>query len=156
MKRLILLRHAKSDYPDGVSDHERPLAPRGQRDAPRMGREIARRGLHLSCEYAVDPLETLRVRDVMRSNSETPCPDVPKTLWARADEPLRHVADRMAHHGVTQLPVIDAEDLGPSLGTVSLSDLLHARSRALEQESRRERVLRLRLPFGARRLNDPL
>ena len=45
MKRLILLRHAKSDYPDGVSDHERPLAPRGQRDAPRMGREIARRGL---------------------------------------------------------------------------------------------------------------
>jgi chloride channel protein, CIC family len=118
--------------------------------------KIARRGLHLSCEYAVDPLETLRVRDVMRSTPETPCPDVPKALWARADEPLRHVADRMAHHGVTQLPVIDAEDPQCLLGTVSLSDLLHARSRALEEESRRERVLRLRLPFGGRRLNEPL
>jgi phosphohistidine phosphatase len=45
MRRLILLRHAKSAYPDGVSDHERPLAARGQRDVPIMGKEMARRGL---------------------------------------------------------------------------------------------------------------
>ena len=36
-RRLILLRHAKSDWPD-VPDPERPLAKRGQRDAPRIGR----------------------------------------------------------------------------------------------------------------------
>ena len=30
---LLLLRHAKSDYPDGVADHERPLAARGIREA---------------------------------------------------------------------------------------------------------------------------
>ena len=30
--------------------------------------KVARRGYHLSCEYAVDPLEILLVRDVMRSN----------------------------------------------------------------------------------------
>jgi phosphohistidine phosphatase len=36
--RLVLFRHAKSAWPDGVADHERPLAPRGQRDAPVMGR----------------------------------------------------------------------------------------------------------------------
>ncbi len=29
MRRLILLRHAKSAWPDNVWDHERPLAPRG-------------------------------------------------------------------------------------------------------------------------------
>jgi phosphohistidine phosphatase len=28
-RTLLLLRHAKSDYPPGVVDHERPLAPRG-------------------------------------------------------------------------------------------------------------------------------
>lgn len=28
-RTLLLLRHAKSDYPDGVPDHDRPLAPRG-------------------------------------------------------------------------------------------------------------------------------
>jgi phosphohistidine phosphatase len=34
---LLLLRHAKSDYPTGVSDHERPLAPRGEREAALAG-----------------------------------------------------------------------------------------------------------------------
>ena len=35
-RTLLLLRHAKSAWPD-VVDHERPLAPRGQRDARIMG-----------------------------------------------------------------------------------------------------------------------
>ncbi len=34
---LVLLRHAKSAYPDGVADHDRPLAPRGQREAGLAG-----------------------------------------------------------------------------------------------------------------------
>ena len=37
LKRLVLLRHAKSDYPLGVSDHDRPLAARGNREAPAAG-----------------------------------------------------------------------------------------------------------------------
>ncbi len=37
MKRLILLRHAKSAWPQGVDDHERPLAARGLQAAPLMG-----------------------------------------------------------------------------------------------------------------------
>ncbi|NTY60024.1 histidine phosphatase family protein [Mycolicibacterium sphagni] len=32
-RTLILMRHAKSDYPNGVVDHDRPLAPRGIREA---------------------------------------------------------------------------------------------------------------------------
>jgi phosphohistidine phosphatase len=36
-KRLILFRHAKSEWPEGVSDHERPLADRGRKAAPVMG-----------------------------------------------------------------------------------------------------------------------
>ena len=31
------MRHAKSDYPDGVPDHERPLATRGEREAVQAG-----------------------------------------------------------------------------------------------------------------------
>ena len=45
MKRLLLLRHAKSAWPDGVEDHDRPLSDRGRRDAPRMGAYIAAAGL---------------------------------------------------------------------------------------------------------------
>lgn len=36
-KTLLLMRHAKSDYPDGVADHDRPLAPRGIREAALAG-----------------------------------------------------------------------------------------------------------------------
>ncbi len=42
-RRLILLRHAKSDWPD-VPDRDRPLAKRGRRDAPRIGRWLHDRG----------------------------------------------------------------------------------------------------------------
>ncbi|MFH5207630.1 SixA phosphatase family protein [Antrihabitans spumae] len=34
---LILMRHGKSAYPTGIGDHERPLAPRGQREAALAG-----------------------------------------------------------------------------------------------------------------------
>jgi phosphohistidine phosphatase len=36
-RTLLLLRHAKSAWPQGVADHERPLAPRGEREARLAG-----------------------------------------------------------------------------------------------------------------------
>ncbi|MCL8018042.1 histidine phosphatase family protein [Streptomyces sp. AS02] len=41
LRRLVVLRHAKSAWPEGVADHQRPLAPRGRRDAPVAGRMLA-------------------------------------------------------------------------------------------------------------------
>lgn len=44
MKLLVLVRHAKSSWEDpGLEDVERPLNPRGLRDAPRMGLQLERR-----------------------------------------------------------------------------------------------------------------
>lgn len=40
-RRLVVLRHAKSDWSHEVPDHDRPLAERGRRDAPAAGRWIA-------------------------------------------------------------------------------------------------------------------
>jgi phosphohistidine phosphatase len=37
VRTLLLLRHAKSDYPSGVPDHDRPLADRGIREAALAG-----------------------------------------------------------------------------------------------------------------------
>lgn len=46
MKLLTLVRHAKSSWDDErLDDHDRPLAPRGHRDAPRMGKRLAQRQL---------------------------------------------------------------------------------------------------------------
>ena len=44
-RTLLVLRHAKSDWDVGVSDRERPLAARGRRQAPPMGRWLTREGL---------------------------------------------------------------------------------------------------------------
>lgn len=41
LRRLVVLRHAKSAWPAGVPDHDRPLGPRGLRDAPAAGRALA-------------------------------------------------------------------------------------------------------------------
>jgi phosphohistidine phosphatase len=59
-RRLVLLRHAKSDWPEGVPDHDRPLAKRGRRDAPAVGRWLGESG------YAPDAVvcsSALRARE---------------------------------------------------------------------------------------------
>ena len=44
MKKLILVRHAKSSWDDiNLKDHDRPLNGRGQEDAPFMGQLLAAR-----------------------------------------------------------------------------------------------------------------
>jgi phosphohistidine phosphatase len=49
MKTLTLLRHAKSSWKDtSLSDRDRPLNKRGERDAPEMGRRIAAAGIRPS------------------------------------------------------------------------------------------------------------
>jgi phosphohistidine phosphatase len=48
MKTLLLLRHAKSDWGDSsLRDFDRPLADRGERDAPRIGKALRKSGVTL-------------------------------------------------------------------------------------------------------------
>ena len=45
MKTLLLLRHAKSSWDEpSRHDFDRPLASRGKRDAPRIGKALRKRG----------------------------------------------------------------------------------------------------------------
>jgi phosphohistidine phosphatase len=49
MKTLTIVRHAKSSWKDpSLSDRDRPLNGRGERDAPEMGRRIAEAGIRPS------------------------------------------------------------------------------------------------------------
>jgi bisphosphoglycerate-dependent phosphoglycerate mutase len=44
MKTLFLIRHAKSSWDDtALPDKDRPLNDRGKRDAPKMGKRLAKR-----------------------------------------------------------------------------------------------------------------
>jgi CBS domain-containing protein len=165
--------------------------------------KVARRGFHLSREYAVDPLEVLFAREVMRTNIVAFPADMPAAeavacvkpdqaprvqllyplvdadrrlagvitrndlkeivddghggllapvankdpVVAYANEPLRVVVYRMAESGLTRLPVLENKATRKLAGMISLHDLLRARTRALQEEMRRERVLRIRFPF---------
>ena len=167
--------------------------------------KVARRGFHLTREYATDPLEVLLVREAMRTQlaalpaeatiedlrhilvrapahrrqhlypvvdrerrvkgvitrnelrklTESPTAEASladvlrEPVVAYPDQSLRTAVLRMAETGLTGFPVVD-RDNWQLLGMISLDDLLLARVRNLHEEHRRERVLRLRLPFGGR------
>jgi phosphohistidine phosphatase len=55
---LVVVRHAKSDWSSPVADHERPLAARGQRQAPDLGRWMAKQ---------LDPLDLAVVSTATRA-----------------------------------------------------------------------------------------
>ncbi len=63
MKRLILMRHAKSDWSDpNASDHERTLNARGRAAAEQMGNWLRAQSLHpdhVLCSDATRTRETL-------------------------------------------------------------------------------------------------
>jgi phosphohistidine phosphatase len=122
MKRLLILRHAKSDRSDpSLTDHDRPLAPRGEVDAPRMGAALAALGI------APDRILTstaVRARDTAR-------------LVATAlgyDAPLRETREAYAADSTMLLRLIcaeaeDAETLllvGHNPGMEELASLLVA------------------------------
>ena len=69
---------------------------------------------------------------------------------AFADEPLRVVVRQMAETGLTDFPVLDPDKERTLVGMISIKDLLSARIQNLEEERDRERVLRIRMPFGRR------
>jgi phosphohistidine phosphatase len=65
MQTLYLLRHGKSSWDDPtLPDHERPLAPRGRRDAKRIAKHLRRLGLEpelILCSSAARTRETLEL-----------------------------------------------------------------------------------------------
>ncbi len=86
MRQLLLLRHAKSSWDDAkLADFDRPLAPRGLKTAPLMGRELARRGW-LPDLALVSP--ALRTRDTWRLVAA----ELPKHVPAEFAEELYEAA----------------------------------------------------------------
>ena len=63
IRRIVLLRHAKADWGQ-ETDHERPLAERGRKDAPVAGRRLAQSGIDFGlalCSTAARTRETWKL-----------------------------------------------------------------------------------------------
>lgn len=62
-RTLVLMRHGKSGYPPATSDHDRPLADRGRREATLAGEWLHRDGVSVDlviCSTATRTRETLQ------------------------------------------------------------------------------------------------
>jgi phosphohistidine phosphatase len=97
MPELLLLRHAKSGWKDrSHDDFDRPLAPRGRRAAPLMGRWLAEHGLEpdlVLCSTARRAVETLELLlTALASGPETSCL---KTLYLAPPSRLLAVLRRL-------------------------------------------------------------
>src|SRR5829696_9489472 len=87
MLELIVMRHAKSDLPGkALGDFDRALSKRGKSDAPRMGRELARRGLipeKVLCSPARRTRESLKL--VLEEMAASPAVVYDETLYTFGD-----------------------------------------------------------------------
>ena len=92
-RRLVLLRHAKSDWPVGVPDHQRPLAERGRRQAPLAGRWLAERNLVPDLALVSSAVRTQQTWDLVRAELDA---DVPALVEdALYDAGLTSMLDRL-------------------------------------------------------------
>jgi chloride channel protein, CIC family len=177
---------------------------------------LSRKGLHLSREYGVDPLETVMVGDVMHTSVFALPWETTKQAavdwrtkmnerggeawshWQRlyplvdeegnlrgvlsrgnmikaADagdtsdrllkygttapavvgprDTLRYAAEKMAKSKLRSFPVVSSS--GKLVGILNIEDLLEARGKASLRNSERQRVLRLRWPFGRPERDEP-
>jgi phosphohistidine phosphatase len=75
MRTLYLLRHGKSSWADATrADRERPLAPRGRRDAKRIARHLVRQGVKpelVLCSTAERTRETLELMQTALADTST-------------------------------------------------------------------------------------
>ena len=141
MRTSIAAFAAHTTVEDAAS-HLRPdHSPRGQHLYPVLDAEDRLAG--------VVTRKDLRKITTENAGARTIGEFVRTPVVAYTNEPLRAVVYRMASSGFTRMPVLDAAQPANLAGMVSLQDLLHARARNLSEERDRERVIRIRLPFGA-------
>jgi H+/Cl- antiporter ClcA/CBS domain-containing protein len=97
---------------------------------------ITRRDLLLASRRPADDPDAQTIGEVMSDHLAT----------AHPDETLRDVANRMAEHGVTRMPVIARGAGREIVGIITLPAMLAGRLRDLQEERDSERILQIARP----------
>jgi phosphohistidine phosphatase len=89
-RRLVVLRHAKSDWDGGEPDHRRPLAARGRREAPAAGRWLCEHVAGIGLAVVSDAVRARQTWDLVAAELDPPPPTQvdPRVYGATADELL--------------------------------------------------------------------
>jgi phosphohistidine phosphatase len=82
VKTLILLRHAKSSWEsDARSDHDRPLAARGRRDAPRMGKRLKRRSIDIDLMLTSSATRAFQTTELVAAELSVDAVEIRRELY---------------------------------------------------------------------------
>lgn len=88
MKRLYIVRHAKSDWTFDVDDFDRPLNERGKRDAPAMAARLKQRNVQLDAlvsSTAVRAWRTAQLFAVVYEREDKAIIGIPKLYHASTE-----------------------------------------------------------------------
>jgi phosphohistidine phosphatase len=90
-RRLVLVRHAKSGYPHGVPDHDRPLVGKGRRNAQAVGRWFVTEGPRVSLALCSDATRARHTWEIIRAELvgagvDAPARFEPRLYGASPDE----------------------------------------------------------------------
>jgi CIC family chloride channel protein len=88
--------------------------------------KLARRGRHLTREYGINPLQVLRVEDVMEPPVGRPPAAAAAPVVTYPDEPLETAMRKLLEHEVETLPVASSDDPSQVVGYVERSAILAA------------------------------
>ena len=95
--RLILLRHAKSDWASaGLTDHQRPLNARGRDAAPRVARRLVELGWRPEVVWSSDSARTCETWALMAAALGAPPAHFSPQLYLAEAETLFEYTARLA------------------------------------------------------------
>lgn len=116
-RTLLLLRHGKSDYPPGVDDHQRPLAPRGVREAALAGDWLRAHAPGIDavlCSTAVRTRQTLQ-----RTGIEAPVEYVDRLYDATPGTVIDEI-NRASSHFAFEVQTLLVVGHEPAMSSVAL------------------------------------
>ncbi|HLO82975.1 MAG TPA: histidine phosphatase family protein [Chitinophagaceae bacterium] len=97
MKRVLLVRHAKSDWSVEADDFDRPLNERGKRDAPMMASRLQKRNIPIDAFVSSPAKRALRTAKIFAETLEYKKDDIilKRELYLAAPETFYSVIEKM-------------------------------------------------------------
>jgi len=129
MRRLTILRHAKSSWDNrGLSDFDRPLNQRGERDAPHMGSRLRERGSRPSLIISSDAVRAITTARTVAKEISYPMESIQPAHELYHASPDR-IIDVVAYEADTHTDVMVVghnpgfTDLANQLGDVRIDNI---------------------------------
>ncbi|MCI2418835.1 histidine phosphatase family protein [Saccharopolyspora sp. K220] len=118
-RKLVLVRHAKSAWPDDTDDVDRPLADRGRRDAPAVGEWLRKHAAAIELVLCSPAVRT-------RQTWELAAPEIPAEPTLTYDDRIYAASARELLNVIRELPpaVMTAAIVGHNPGLEDLVQLL--------------------------------